>query len=147
MRKCVKKKSLTKKISAVVLSAGMLLSMGGIGVQAGNSGDTIFEYFKVTSDTKFTIPREKLDYTSSTVKLTSATLPVVVRVYGTRSWSESGLKYDCTYGTPQIIRVSSAYTYLPNMVKENKFTYASLGFTRTGVENAVITGVWSPDSV
>lgn len=135
-----------KKIVAMVFATGMLLSMSGFSaLAAGNYGDTDFYNFRITGTTKYTSPRPKLDDTSATVKLTQAAIPVVVRVYGSRT--ETGYKNDRTYGTPKVVGVSAYYTYLENSVNENGDSWACLGFSRSGVSNVTISGKWSPDSI
>jgi hypothetical protein len=142
----IKMKRTVKKIVAMALATGMLLSMSGFSaLAAGNYGDTHFYNFTITSTTKYTSPRPKLDDTSATVKLSQAATPVVVRVYGSRK--ESGLKNDRTYGTPKVVGVSNYYTYLENVVNESGDSWACLGFTRSGVSNVLISGAWSPDSI
>lgn len=131
---------------ATALTTGALLSMSGLSVfAAGNYKDTYFINFRITSSTNYTVPREKLDKTSATVRLSKAVTPVVVRVYGSKS--STGAKVDRTYGTPKVVGVSSNYTYLPNLVGESGDSFASLGFTRSGVQNVIISGAWSPDSI
>lgn len=135
-----------KKVVATVLTTGTLLSMSAFNVlAAGNYTDTYFTNFKITASTKYTVARQKLDATSATVKMSKASYPVVVRVYGSKT--SSGVKYDRTYGTPKVVGVSNYYTYLPNLVKESGDSWARLGFVRGGVENTTISGAWSPDSI
>lgn len=135
-----------KKVVATVLATGMLLSMSTFSVlAAGNYTDTYFSNFTITAVTKYTTARQKLDATSATVKLSKAGYPVVVRVYGAKS--STGTKYNCTYGTPKVVSASSSYTYLPNVVNENGYSWARFGFTRSGVQSTTISGAWSPDSI
>lgn len=135
-----------KKIFAMALATGMLLSMSGFSaLAAGNYEDSNFYNFRITGTTKYTTPRPKLDDTSATVKLTEAATPVVVRVYGSKT--QSGYKNDRTYGTPKVVGVSPYYTYLENTVNERGDSWACLGFTRSGVSNVTISGKWSPDSI
>ncbi|EOS40452.1 hypothetical protein C808_01423 [Lachnospiraceae bacterium M18-1] len=135
-----------KKIVAMTLAAGMLLSMSGFSaLAAGNYEDSYFYNFTITGTTKYTTSRPKLDDTSASVKLSKAATPVVVRVYGSKT--QSGIKYDRTYGTPKVVGVSPYYTYLLNSVKENGDSWACLGFTRSSVSNVTISGAWSPDSI
>lgn len=135
-----------KKLVATVLATGTLLSMSALSVlAAGNYTDTYFSNFTISASTKYTTARQKLDSTSATVKLSKAGSAVVVRVYGSKT--STGTKYDRTYGTPKVVGVSSYYTYLPNLVKENGDSWARLGFTRSGIANTTISGAWSPDSI
>ena len=139
-------KKAIKKVVTTVLTTGMLLSMSTFSVlAAGNYTDTYFYNFLIRENIKYTPTRQKLDATSATVKLSKSPYGVVVRVYGS-TYSE-GAKNDCTYGTPKIVSVSSTYTYLPNLVYERGYSWASLGFTRADVLNSTISGAWSPDSI
>lgn len=131
---------------ATALTTGALLSMSSLSVfAAGNYKDTYFTNFIITSSTNYTTARQKLDKTSATVKLSKAATPVVVRVYGLKS--SKGAKVNRTYGTPKVVGVSNSYTYLPNLVGEKGDSWAALGFTRSGVQNVIISGAWSPDSI
>ncbi len=139
-------KKIVKKVVAMMMAGGMLLSMSGSDVFAkGNYTDALFTCFAVPSTTKYISPREKLDATSATVKLTQAVTPVTVRVYG--SSLDTGTAYNCTYGTPKVVGVSDKYTYLPNLVKERNYRYARLGFSHSGSSNVILIGWWSPDSI
>ena len=146
-----------QKIKSFVVSilsfAVMMTSTTNLVASAGNTGDSYFYNWTITSTSKYTTPREKLDYTSSCVKVTSApsTSGMIVKVYASKT--ETSAKYNKTVGTPKIVTKSSSYTYLPNFVQEfaddMKWpqVYGSLGFTKSGVSNFTASGAWSPDSI
>ena len=149
MKKFFKKNFVAKKVVALALCAATLFTMGGVNAYAaGNYKDTGFVNFTISGTTNYTSSRQKLDKTSASIKVTSASSSMVVRVYGSKT--ENGTKKDLTYGTPKIVKQSKTYTYLPNKLREKnyeKYVWCRLGFTKSELINFKASGLWSPDSI
>jgi len=131
------KKTLIGLIGTVILIGAM-----GVSVFANNSSDTAYS-FKVSNSKKYTSFRSKLDDTSATIKVSSGS-KVIVYVHGSTLQITSS---DCTYGTPKTVGISSTYTYLPNTVYEDDYSYARLAIKSATGSSFTSSGVWSPDSV
>lgn len=114
----------------------------------GNHTDTPFS-FTVSNSAKATDYRQKLDDTSGSIKVSTGSSVVVHMNGSTSSLNNHTLNSgsDCTAGTPKVVTVSSAYTYLPNYVKENGYAYAKLLLTSATGTSFASTGLWSPDSI
>ena len=131
-------------ITGVMAAATIATTVLSLNVNAaGNYTDTGYS-FKVSTSSKYTDFREKLDDTSASIKVTSGDY-VIARVYG--KTGILGGKADCTYGIPKTVGVSSTYTFLPNTVYEDGYSYACLGLTSASGTSFTSAGVWSPDSV
>lgn len=144
--KSINKRNVVKKLTAAGMCALMVISYFGITASAaGNYKDAKFEN-KISTTESYTSAREKLDNTSSCIKITNASSYVLIKVYGLHSENDNS-KVDCTYGAPKVLTQSTTYTYLPNLVKEKGYTWARLGFTRAGSINFTASGVWSSDSI
>lgn len=139
------------------------LAIGMTGVNASASGNYTDSYLKEglfglqasftvnATSTNKTKTREKLDYTSASIRIDSVSVSgekAIVRVYGSKS--TGGAQTDRTYGTPKVVGKASnvnTYTFCPNLVKESGESWACLGLSRSGTKNFTCKGVWSPDSI
>lgn len=142
-----------KRMFIMVLAVMMLASVMAIPAFAANTADTDFWYHVATTSDFPRIPgREKTDTSAVYVYVDQSTYSFVrVRAFGQHSTSTTTTNCDnCTYygGTiVPFVRCNRDVGYsVSTMIKEYKWTYASLGFQSAGTNSDTVTGWWSADS-
>ena len=151
-------------LSKTICLALIIMTVASLGLMsvgaAGNIRDEAYTFkfspistgsLKVAEVTRF---RDKLDYTSSYMKCTSATTQQTYYdawVIGTKidSSGRLGPSIDCSNnGAYSRIFTAGATCYLPNLVKEKGLTDAAISGTYSSrTIGCTFKGVWSPDSV
>lgn len=139
---------LKKRIGAIVLSTGMLLTLIPSSTFAANIEDKSFS-FNVTVSNKYgtTSARAKENTTSTYVKVTQTPGSVInMDVQGFRPVSGSGTNYWVNETIGGTVMLFKGEWRVKQMVYENGGRSARLRFGRYATDGRV-TGVWSPDSV
>lgn len=135
---------LKRRISALVLSGLLAVSMFGSVASAANATDRPFTFYITTTNTPvYTTGQTKEDYSSTYVNLKKATNGTIwCDVQGNRGTSTW---YRETVGGKHIALTVGQWKVRQN-VKENGGTKARLKFERY-YSDGELSGVWSPDCV
>lgn len=129
-----------KLVTALTISAMMVLSLGSIVAEANNE-DTDFN-FTFNNETVKTGLRTKADSTSSYMKCNKATKSYTAHVYG---WYQ-GMECDCSYGHSYVFTTGTTH-FMLNDVYEKGYSSAGIAANRNYAAVYSASGKWSPDSV
>lgn len=144
----------SKRLVALMLLVVTIFSVVSVSASASNWQDSKFYNFTLYSYQRYLNPRAKEDTSPCYVKITKAdhNQTTFISANGCYSDGKYAARYNCTRdgNGKSVAHVS----ILPNqgylvrsMIYENKYPYASLGFSTPIVGGNEVTGVWSPDSV
>ncbi len=115
-----------------------------------SSHDVQIKRFKVTARTQYVTPQLKENNTSCYIKLDNIHTynKAMINIFGQANNSPWGAtKVNCNGGKEdRVIHVGQEYL-VTNMVHENGYGYATIGFSRAVTVDYDIQGVWSADSV
>lgn len=143
----------SKRLIALMLLVVTIFSVMSVSVSAANWADTNFYNFTLYSYERYLNPRTKENTTPCYVKITDADYnqTTFISANGCYTNSSSATRYNCTrdgYGNyANHVSVLAEQGYLiRSIIYENKYPYASLGFSTPIVGGNEVSGVWSPDS-
>lgn len=129
-----------KKLTALILGAMMVTSVGAMTVQANNHNDTTYSY-NFSNSAQLTGTRAKQDASSSYMSCSYAGAAYTAHVY-----SYQGGNVDCSYG--HTYQFSTGVTkFMVNNVYERGYRNAGIYGTRNYGYSFTASGLWSPDSV
>ena len=144
----------SKRLVALMLLVVTIFSAVSVSASASNWQDSCFYNFTLRSYQRYLNPRAKEDASPCYVKITQAThnQATFISANGCYSSSSSATRYNQTRdGSGKRVAHVSILPYqgylVRSMIYENKYPYASLGFSTSLVGGNEISGVWSPDSV
>ena len=144
----------SKRLVALMLLVVTIFSVVSVSASASNWQDTDFYNFTLRSYQRYLNPRAKEDTTPCYVKITAAAhnQTTFISANGCYSSSSSATRYNCTrngngYSVAHVSILPYQGYLVRSMIYENKYPYASLGFSTPIVGGNEVSGVWSPDSV